>query len=1115
MMATVLSDNLQLNQLVPASGSSREAVYILGVDLSIAQSNVPYTVPLSGPAQASQADLFIYGDTVTIQEDLLNLGANIVIAARVIQFPPGTFLCVSGVPGAGYPAGLPANQGTPASNGSPGGDSGNLYVYAEQLTTAGTLSAGTPQRAWIINNALLQAIASAVTPYANTPNLAALAITLPEISIPIGEFGTVKLGVTNSTLVGLPQLAPPSVVADLTAAPPTVTATFAFPTAAINATLTAVILQIPVTLSFDLSVALTFTLNSLHTAIVSSAVSVSFTNLSVGVSGAASSYDIGGALAAAFQLVLASPLEDLVSPPFTTLAQTVTSAFLGGASTAASAQLALLSTGGLGGRGQDGYAGTEGSAGKPGENTDDSVIPGSPAPAQCVGGTGGTGGTGGNAGGSNGGGSGGQIGLWTIESPGMVLASVPDGGVGGFPAFAGPPGPGGPGGPGGTYYVGYLSITQKATAPSGATGPLGAFGAAGAVGTTGAGGNDDVRTVGYNDIAPQLSLGQLQFEQQEAKLFYLDAQTQGDFEVVITMYNWLYNVTALFASTPPPSNTGLTTTDVAARAAINAAAAVELARLARNLDYYGTVLNYTPVLTLSFYHSFINELVQIGTIVDQQLANYLKQEKQAAALVQTVTQIRSFVTNLQANVLGPLSTEIQALQKQIPQLTAQIEQHQVQIEQTFQQLEEYTLQQTQCDSFSNVIQAFSAIVQFGLAANTGFGDLTAALTAVQVASSTLQQGNNLVTTLQPADASYTSLQSAYTNIVTQLNTNPNSALIAVDVDQFDNLLQQYYSGFSQAQALESQVDQLVSLVQTRNQALLNATALAAKWARANTELAQKNAELENVAALQAASQNPALPDLVAFMQQSLNTLLNELLDNLYDENQAYNYWSVQQQPFSVASQDITTLDVAAGQLWQDVESYLQQTARPFSAFQDQFVTIDPTTYPQAFAALPQTKQLLFTIPLNAGSFSGAGFYSIIAETVAVSLSGVTPPQGTSENPTLLNLTLVQNGPDLLAAGDGTVYTFTHTPRPVSFQYNYTAGQVTVTGTIGDPNQGFTGLSPFAAWLIDFSSAPNSWLDLSQVTGVTLTFTGYLLGSTTVAPKAAAPREGASPRGGRS
>ena len=44
-------------------------------------------------------------------------------------------------------------------------------------------------------------------------------------------------------------------------------------------------------------------------------------------------------------------------------------------------------------------------------------------------------------------------------------------------------------------------------------------------------------------------------------------------------------------------------------------------------------------------------------------------------------------------------------------------------------------------------------------------------------------------------------------------------------------------------------------------------------------------------------------------------------------------------------------------------------------------------------------------------------------------------------------------------------------------------------------------------MLDFDSPENSWLDLKALTGVTLTFSGYLLGkpATREAPSAAAGR----------
>jgi hypothetical protein len=106
---------------------------------------------------------------------------------------------------------------------------------------------------------------------------------------------------------------------------------------------------------------------------------------------------------------------------------------------------------------------------------------------------------------------------------------------------------------------------------------------------------------------------------------------------------------------------------------------------------------------------------------------------------------------------------------------------------------------------------------------------------------------------------------------------------------------------------------------------------------------------------------------------------------------------------------------------------------------------------------------------------------------------------------VLRVNILQCGPDTVQPPSGDPVTFTHEPLPLVFEYNYTTQTITVPGTIGDVTQGFTGLSPFATWILDFSDPANSWLDLSTLSSVELVFAGQLLGS-----NAAAAKKGAKP-----
>ena len=852
-------------------------------------------------------------------------------------------------------------------------------------------------------------------------------------------------------------------------------------------------MDLPIQFTFDFAISITSVLDDNFTP-GPPKLSLAVTNISVAA--------FPPAIQTAFQNVLPDYIRNVVTnlPLFATLASAIQQAILPASTSPPS--LILLAFGGEGGRGQDGSAGNNGAKGAPGKSYNEISYGDFPVPPECVGGPGGPGGPGGDAGKSGDGGNGGSITVGGVTTPLTSVLTATDLGPGATAATAGPPGAGGPGGDGGQYQFGFGSAVQTATAPNGPKGPDGAPAKfLGAPGTNGKAGAATVSSTTFDVLAGLASLGQLQIAQQAAKVNYMNSASKDDYADVITEYNWLYKVT--LACTKQTTVGNLTPTDIAARAGINGSVAVELARLARNLDYFGDAANWTPVLTLDFYQARVNQLIMLGTAITTQMQGYESDElaQQTDALKKTEASLEDDLDNIQKSI-GNLEDQIKTAEVLVSKLNGEIARQQDLIQRTISTDEaEAAKAATGCTDVVGVLSAVASIAQFGMAAAGGIGDLAAAQKVVSSAATAMKGGQSLLEELLPSPVDYSSLSGAYNKIIKLLQTNPNSAMIAVDEDQFDQLLDSFFTKRQSAE-LQAQMNDLIGLAQTRNTTVLNTTAAYAKLADLQAQITQKGAELNNVAALLAA-QNPALPDLIAFMQRAIQDTLNGLVDNLWQENQAYNYWSLDPQPFTLQGLNLGSLSATANSLSTDIENYMQKTARPFTTFQDQTITITAAENVSAFTRLKDAKQLTISIPLASGPFSS--FYQITAETVAVGLLGVTPPAGTSSNPTLLTVNLVQSGPDVLESPppDLKRFTFTHDARAVPFQYNYTIDKITVTGDIGDTKQGFTGLSPFAMWKLDFDYSDNHWLDLSALTGVTLTFSGYLLGKP--APLSAEPQ----------
>jgi hypothetical protein len=1099
------------NSLLQVAQQTGDLMAIVGFDVTLSQSEVPYAIVPGVPIAASETDLVVYGDTVTITSDLVNPGRQIAIYARQIVCGQLTFISTAGAaPVSDYQPGDPAQQtdnnsgaaGAGGAAGSPGLTAGSIILAAESIQVQGPdTGAGTPGRALCIGQLLPQVDAAVATAVSSLSQ----------------GFCTTPITVSNQPIASLPGWSLTGISFTCSG---TVSVTgcqwtgSAFQVivqlegAQFQSQISGSIYNVPISVAANGSFGLSLTL-SVVPAIGGLApggapvwgvggVAVSVSNTGIPSLDADIDGFIDSLVTGVIQGSIAGGSLNAVS---TSLAAAIAAGIF---PTGSNPALVLSANGGRGGRGQDGNAGIIGATGAPGQAGLSGPMQPPYYPSGAEGGVGGLGGQGGNAGASGAGGQGGTITVNTVKTSSPAVLALAAGGAGGAPSATGSPGSGGPGGQGATWQQELLSMAPRTFgAPDGPTGPggpaaavQGAVGAAGPAGTSsldGVGGQASSYT--YAQLANQLDLYQLIFTQQGAKVAYLNARSATDYQNVGTLYTWLSNATTPFAGGAVPPGCTFSSTDVATRAAIYTSAAQELARLATGLDYYGEALNWVGVLTWTALNTFITQQLASMEAIQNELTQGRQITQQVTSAQAAIASAQQDLANLQAYETT-VQSQINALSDQITALDTSVADEVVVVQQALLAVETELLAETGCPSISSLLTTLGSIVSLGKDVMAAKSDIAAGLKVPGDAASVYQNVKNLVVQIETPEVNCSSIATAWNNLQTTLQTNgANSALILADADKFTALVQKLCSGLNGTQTLINSINTLVGLVQTRNQTVLNYSGQYMNLARLQTRSTQKSAELEHIAAVIAEGQQPQLPVYLAFLQSTLTEMGNTIVGSLYQANQAFNYGMVQAQPFSVKGLDLASLSAAASTLQTAVTDALICQGGAFQIFNNITYTATAADAVDAFAAFAATGVLFVQVPIDAAIAGFTGNYNITVANIAVSLTGVTPPAGTAASPTVLDVDILQLGPDLKQAqGSTTVVAFTHAPRPLEYAWNYTTGMEMIDGTVGDQTQGFAGLSPFATWKFDFTPSA-AWLTAAlrgQVTGVELTFSGQLL-----------------------
>ena len=206
-ISSTLGEDLAIRHLMPAKlGGAESPALLPGHRRDADAGGLPYAAKSVDAMPQSVTDFFVFADTVTIAEDLLNPGSAIHIFAREIIFQAGTMLDVSGAPPVPtWPAGFPAPQPSPlpsapgvtGMDANSGYSAGDIQLYADLFKVSGPYTGDTTNRAISFKRALQRAIAAATLTFMATPNINAFPLSLPAV----GNFAP-----ANAVLRGLINL---------------------------------------------------------------------------------------------------------------------------------------------------------------------------------------------------------------------------------------------------------------------------------------------------------------------------------------------------------------------------------------------------------------------------------------------------------------------------------------------------------------------------------------------------------------------------------------------------------------------------------------------------------------------------------------------------------------------------------------------------------------------------------------------------------------------------------------------------------------------------------------------------------------------------------------------
>ena len=570
-----------------------------------------------------------------------------------------------------------------------------------------------------------------------------------------------------------------------------------------------------------------------------------------------------------------------------------------------------------------------------------------------------------------------------------------------------------------------------------------------------------------------------------ANSFFLNldlySATQDEILMIGKKYMTIINLTSAVELSDSPDNSQ--------RAGIKNEASSRLLQLQQGLDFFGTVYNYVPVLSLKEIEAFISKNIPIANDIFNQLTVFEDKEKadteRINALKESLQQTKQKVQNYE-NQLSEINQLLDELRDTINYLYSQIENQTLVVNEAEEAVKEAIAKMTGFEKFEVFLDAVETVIGIGEAVAGNIAGINEVLKGVGDLSKVIDQLssfkdflNNITQLFQKASATFDSIKDSYNKIKGFIDGDyPDQAKLLVDREKVDALLSELVGEVQAAEELKAQMDLLFDLDQTRNKRILDFDQQVIESVKVQAQIVHLNASIQVIQAKLVGSKDPTLPLYVSYIQHAYQEISENLLRQLHDMHLAYNYWTLADKPFCVppiGTNGSIGFEIAFEELSYSIQ---QSQSQPHQNITNREVNI--TRKDHDFSSLNKSYQLTFNIPFNHSSF--ADVYQVVVTKVKVDYPGYVPSNGT------ISVGLKMLGDVAVKDSSQQVHYYAHQIRVAEYGYNYGEGKVTAEGDLS--GDGYVGLSPFTTWNLNFSLPGNDFIQFNKINCVRLTFEGY-------------------------
>jgi hypothetical protein len=533
-------------------------------------------------------------------------------------------------------------------------------------------------------------------------------------------------------------------------------------------------------------------------------------------------------------------------------------------------------------------------------------------------------------------------------------------------------------------------------------------------------------------------------------------------------------------------------------------------RISQGLDYYGNSPNYVPLVDYSFYSSVLDSFILHARKIE---SNYFIFSKTSTENNERISIVESNI-NQQTDIIGYQKenlNKINGIEKRliidIEYLTNEYENKWYNVLKAGDEFKKAVQRESNNCSFSDVLKSVATIA---ISIKTMGAGLALASEAFKTYNDFDKQKSDpkdrLGNFAKPAYriekigkigsgvSEIAKGMSTLKDVLNKPNPNPNlpsdAGKLIMSRNDLERTLEPFRHLPEAAQYLKM-VDEFIELVTTRNNKILEYNGISGNRAEIEFDIQKQEAEIGRMRKILTSAERTLLPELTNFMARSNLYNKKTIIQLLYSEHKALEYWAGNYSDFTLNRDTVDHLSQIHENIKLKFVEAVQNRGRSpeVFVFDDKIAKYsflnDLNNYgKEKINEFKSKSRVFFFLPdLRYTSFALVRFSRVKLKITGIRLKN----NSRGNDPSRIILT--HFGSAKMRSLNGEIIEFNHEPRSTTLSIDVQKGETIRPFSLGTDSGEFIKLTPNGPWSIEIIEEERGRIDLSNVKNIELSFEG--------------------------